>query len=382
MLAAKPEPASFQTPDPLRSFQKNQTESRLGRCDRLSGAPAEEGGERDPAPAAAPRLGDLRAVIRAIEDRPAPRWSLGGAGGTGSDNEPETQEFCPATPVRPLGAAEIDDRLGGGFPEAGLSELRVAAVRDAGAGLGFALALAVLLGATARRPLVWIAPAATLSDAGYPYRPGLAGFGLDPAALVVVRARRLEEALWAAEEAARSGAPALTLLEVQNNPAQLSLEGSRRLHWRARAAGRPILLLRQGGFAESTAAPLRLGLSAGPSAGPPRGLTGPETRRLLGAPAFTVSIEKSRDGRLGQVCLEWNPHERRFQTIRPAALSRPVLSTPPDGPAAPAALRPLLALGDGGAPGDGRAPGDGGAPGEGGRLRVGSDAGEPRRRAS
>ncbi|WP_061973337.1 ImuA family protein [Aureimonas sp. AU20] len=320
-----------------------------------------------------PRLGDLRAVIRRIEDRAPPRWSERGTGDAGSEQGGEGEEFCPAVPVCPLGFAEIDDRLGGGFPEAGLSELRVEAVRDAGAGLGFALALAVLLGATARRPLVWIAPAATLTDAGYPYRPGLAGFGLDPAALVMVRARRLEEALWAAEEAARSGAPALTLLEVQNNPAQLSLEGSRRLHWRSRAAGRPVVVLRQGGFAESTAAPLRLRLAAGPAADTPRSGVGLEAQRLVGAPAFTVSIEKSRDGRLGQVCLEWNPHERRFETIRPAALSRPVLSTPPDGPAAPAAVRPLMA------PGEGGAPGAGGARGE-GSVRDG--AREPRRRAS
>ncbi len=295
------------------------------------------------------RLETLRAAIRRIEDRPAETWEAPGKAEAGSRSQADTpkrqEEFRPVLPVCPLGADEVDRALGGGFPEAGLSEVRVETVRDGGAGLGFALALAVRLGASPQRPLVWIAPATTLTDAGYPYRPGLVAFGLDPAALVVVRARRLEDALWAAEEAARSGVPALTLLEVQNNPAALSLEGSRRLHWRSRHAGRPVLVLRQGGSAETTAAPLRLRLAAAPAGRVP----GLEAQSCLGAPAFALGVEKSRDGRLGQFHLEWNVHERRFvQAERAAALSRPVLPPPADGPAATADIRSLLAARDGG----------------------------------
>ena len=294
----------------------------------------------------------LRAAIRRIEHRPPQTWDAPGKAKTDgraqAEIEKTEEEFRPVLPVCPLGADKMDQALGGGFPEAGLSEIRVETVRDGGAGLGFALALAVRLGASPQRPLVWIAPAATLTDAGYPYRPGLVAFGLDPAALVVVRARRLEDALWAAEEAARSGAPALTLLEVQNNPAALSLEGSRRLHWRSRQAGRPVLVLRQGGSAETTAAPLRLQLAAAPAGRVPR----LEARSCLGAPAFAVAIEKSRDGRLGQFHLEWNVHERRFvQAERAAALSRPVLSSPADGSAATAEIRSLLAAREGGSRG-------------------------------
>ncbi len=295
------------------------------------------------------QLDTLREAIRRIEHRPSETWDTPRKARTDGPAQAEIEkaeeEFRPALPVCRLGADRIDQALGGGFPEAGLSEIRVETVRDGGAGLGFALALAVRLGASPRRPLVWIAPAATLTDAGYPYRPGLVAFGLDPAALVMVRARRLEDALWAAEEAARSGAPALTLLEVQNNPAALSLEGSRRLHWRSRHAARPVLVLRQGGSAETTAAPLRLQLSAAPAGRVP----GLEAHSCLGAPAFAVAIEKSRDGRLGQFHLEWNVHERRFvQAERAAALSRPVLSPPADGPAATAEIRSLLAARDGG----------------------------------
>ena len=304
------------------------------------------GEERSSSVPDVPKLSTLRAAIRRIEDRPPETWGLGGQASAEPDAPREGEglgeEFRPVLPVCPLGAEGIDQALGGGFPEAGLSEIRVETVRDGGAGLGFALALAVRLGASLRRPLVWIAPAATLTEAGFPYRPGLASFGFDPAALVVVRASRLEEALWAAEEAARSGAPALTLLEVQANPAALSLEGSRRLHWRSRNAGRPVLVLRQGGSAETTAAPLRRQLSAAPAGRVP----GLEALPCLGAPAFAVAIEKSRDGRLGQFHLEWNVHERRFvQAERAAALSRPVLSPPADGPAATAEIRSLLAAG-------------------------------------
>lgn len=345
MPGAKQEAASLGPSAPSRlpiDWEENANETGVSSDPSPS---REDEGQGAGAGKGADILGALRGAIRRIEDRAPERLRLGQDGASGAESPEGGEEFCPATPVCSLGLPEFDARLGGGFPEAGLSELRVDAVRDVGAGLGFALALAVLLHASPRRPLVWIAPAATLTDAGYPYRPGLAAFGLDPAALVVVRARRLEDALWAAEEAARSGAPALTLLEVQNNPAAFSLEGSRRLHWRARAAGRPVVVLRQGGFAESTAAPLRLCVSAGPAAPVPR----LEAQRLLGAPAFTVSIEKSRLGRVGQFRLEWNAHERRFDQQPAAAVSRSRLSPPVDGPAAPAAVRPLLALRDSGA---------------------------------
>lgn len=235
-------------------------------------------------------------------------------------------------PVRSLGVPAADRALAGGFPAAGLTEIHVDETRGAGTGTGFVLALAALFGARASRPVLWAGDAMTFREAGMPYLPGLAGFGLAPAALVVVRTRRLEEAVWAGEEAARSAALALAILEVRGNPRLLSLEGSRRLHFRAREAGLPLILLRQNGAAEPTAAPFRLRIRAGPAACVPDLA---DRARLIGHPVFDVTAEKTRDGRPQRFFLEWNLDERRFGSAAmpdaepfPGALAAEALDRP------------------------------------------------------
>ncbi|MCB8837705.1 ImuA family protein, partial [Aurantimonas sp. VKM B-3413] len=231
-----------------------------------------------------------------------------------------------------LGAPEIDAALGGGLIAAGLTEIHLDEARDGGTLAGFALALAVRLGASPLRPLLWIADGAAFAEAGLPYGPGLAGFGLDPAALVLVRARRLADAAWAGEEAAACSAIRLAILEVRGNPSRLALEGTRRLHLRAREAGVPLLLLRQSARAEATAAPMRLRIRPDPAA-PVADLAG--EARLIGHPVFSVTVEKSRDGRPQTCLLEWNPDERRFGLVRPAGaepLSRRPAGAAVDGP--------------------------------------------------
>ena len=81
-------------------------------------------------------------------------------------------------------------------------------------------------------------------------------------------------ALWIAEEAARLSALGGGLLEVDGNPDRLDLTATRRLHRRAQAAGRPVLLLRQSALAEPTAAPVRLLVAPAPAA-PRHTLAGP-----------------------------------------------------------------------------------------------------------
>lgn len=243
----------------------------------------------------------------------------------------------------PLGDPAADRMLGGGWPLRALAEIRTDAARDAGAALGFALGLAAMLGATRTRPLLWIAPAVALGEAGYPYLPGLAEFGLAPDALVVVRTRRLEEAVWAGEEAARSGAAALTLLEAPGNPRLLGLEGTRRLHLRASESGRPLLLLRLGARPETTAAPLRLHLRAG-AAGAVAGCDA----RLPGTARFHLSTEKGRGPAGRSAHLEWDPHDQRFRTPTPGPLSGRVSAEAPDRPDPPRAGGAVVAIGGGG----------------------------------
>ena len=179
-----------------------------GRESALDHAPSRAGKDRNHV------LATLRERIAAIEGEPACRLEV------------PKPEGMPARPVarrsalrlKSLGCAEADEALGGGFPASGLSELRASEARDGGSLAGFALALAILHGAAPGRPLVWIGDGLAFSEAGLPYRPGLSGLGFDPGALVLVRARRLEEAIWAAEEAAASKALAMAILETRGNP--------------------------------------------------------------------------------------------------------------------------------------------------------------------
>lgn len=268
----------------------------------FAGAPVEpSAGERAGRPVP-PVLTRLRGEVARIEGRLAERLQ---------EENPEA-DF-----VLPTGVAPFDEALSGGIPT-GLTELRLDQTRDAGAGAGFALALAILAGADACRPLIWIGERHVFTEGGHASAAGLRTLGLDPAALLLVAPQHLEEAIWAGEEAARSRAPALVVLETRGNPKRLGLEGTRRLHVRAKESGRPFLMLRQAGAPETSAAPLRLAVSAHPGA--PPGELGPG--RFLGAPAFRIDIEKSRDGRTRQFLLEWNAHEQRLALLdRAPALS-------------------------------------------------------------
>lgn len=289
--------------------------------------------------------------LNRLDDAPlapcgVPGTSMGNRAGVGDKGA------CPSGQGRrdlvSLGFDAADAALSGGFPGKGLTEIHVDETRQAGTGAGFALSLAVLFSAAALRPALWIGDGLVFSEAGLPYLPGLVSHGLDPGALLLVKARRLEQALWAAEEAARSPALSLVILEVRGNPAKLSLEGTRRLHFRAREAGLSLLLLRQGGRAEATAAPYRLRVAPGPAAGVPD----IADERLIGPPVLHIRVEKSPSGRPTSFLLEWNSHERRFQD--PRAADGRISATGPDHGRQPAAAvdrpypareaRPLLAF--------------------------------------
>lgn len=262
------------------------------------------------------------------------------------------------------GAEALDTALGGGLPKAALSEIHGAATRDAGAVAGFALSLvSLILKQGQRLPVLWIGTAEVFREAGFPYATGLYRlFGIEPEQLLFSEAPRLLDALWTAEEAARMTALAAVVLEIRGSPQRLDLTATRRLHARAQSAGRPVFLLRQAGEAEPTAAPVRLVLSAAPSA-PRQTIAGP-LAGSIGRPAFTVSIGKSRTALPGQFTLEWNPDERSFEERRTgeelAANPVPVVSASRRGKDPAPASGAVLAFATVGSP----AAGDQPSPGE------------------
>lgn len=240
------------------------------------------------------------------------------------------------------GISHFDQRLGGGLPQAGLSEIHSGETRKAGAVVGFALAFAAML-SLRRGPLLWIGTAEVFREAGQPYAPGLLQrFGLAPEMLLFVEVKTLDDGLWVAEEAAQLKSLSAVILELRGNPARLDLTATRRLHHRAVSADTPVFLLRHAAAAEPTAAPVRLVVSPAP-AGPRFAISGP-LHGFIGPPAFTVEISKSPGARPGRFILEWNADERSFKERRPT-LPRPVVPLPGDGPDMAPAIGTLLAFG-------------------------------------
>ncbi|MEO5336410.1 MAG: hypothetical protein H7841_05905 [Magnetospirillum sp. WYHS-4] len=129
----------------------------------------------------------------------------------------------------PFGLVDIDAALpGGGLARGALHAL--AGERPAVS--GFAAALAARLAGKEGRVL-WCRAGGDL------HGPGVAAFGLPPERLVVARARRPADLLWAMEEGLKSRALAAVLGEAESLPPVTA----RRLQLAAETGGTPALLL-------------------------------------------------------------------------------------------------------------------------------------------
>jgi protein ImuA len=165
----------------------------------------------------------------------------------------------PAVTPCPLGLPALDAALGGGLPRGCLQEVIPADGGAAAAGFAaFLLGRLVSQAEERGRGVLW----ASLGE-GDLYPPGLARFGLDPAAMILLSAPSPAELLWAMEEALRSSALAAVVGEVD----RIDLTAGRRLQLAAAAGGGVgFLLLRadRPPAAVSTAA-LRWRVGAGPN---------------------------------------------------------------------------------------------------------------------
>lgn len=205
--------------------------------------------------------------------------------------------------VLPLGQAALDDHLpGGGLPLSGLHEIAgERAEWDDGVASGFCAALlARLLAALGDSggPVLWAAPRADL------YGPGLAGFGLDPARLLLLRAGNDRDVLWALEEGLRAGALAAVVGEV----ADLERTAGRRLQLAAEAGGLPCFLLQRrrlaGGTQGPSAAVTRWRVAPLPS---DPGPSQPELGwALIGRPRWRVELLRCRGAAPGDFVMEWD----------------------------------------------------------------------------
>jgi hypothetical protein len=164
---------------------------------------------------------------------------------------------APARPVWSTGRSSLDARLpGGGWPTASLIEVLLDE-----SGLGEVQLFLPALVACQRRSgmedspwIVWIAPPHE------PYAPALAQQGIELGRLLVVRPNSATEALWAAEQALRSGVCAAVLLWLKGTDDRWL----RRLKLAAEAGGALGVLFRPGRHRfESSPASLRLLMTQG-----------------------------------------------------------------------------------------------------------------------
>lgn len=232
-----------------------------------------------------------------------------------------------------LGIPAIDTVLGGGLARGGLHDIYAATIAHHAAATGFAAALAVR--AAQAKPILWVRQDFLDTETGRLDAAGLAEFGLDPAGLILVRARDIEGVLRAGEQALSCAKLGAVLIEPWGAPRLLDLKASRRLSLAAAKSAVPILMLRVAACPAPSAAATRWMVHPLPSR--------PLADKAPGFPVFAVQLIRQRGGVAGlSWSVEWNCdqhsfQERRFQEQRSqdqrwpsaAPLPRAVVSIPP-----------------------------------------------------
>lgn len=193
----------------------------------------------------------------------------------------------------------------GGLARAALHEVLAAAP---GCGAAFCALLLARTGGT----VLWIAGG---KDELLAWPPGLAYYGLVPANLILVRAERWSDALWAMEEALRCPAVTGAVLALAWEPnrqagdGRLNLTATRRLQLAAEAGGALGLLLRP-----DTAHPA-------PTAAVTRWRIGPLRTAQAGTglddPRWQVELLRARSGRPGGPwAMTWHAAAGRLECER------------------------------------------------------------------
>jgi protein ImuA len=184
-----------------------------------------------------------------------------------------------------------------------LEEVGAAEPADAASALAFALER--LTDGDDPRPWVLATTPMWLRERGRPFARGLAFGRFAPERLIWVRAEREAGALWALEEALKSGAVAGGLGCVE----QPAFVTTRRLEFAARAGGARGVLLRAGPISDLSAARRRWRIAARPSG---------EAAFDLGAPGpvrLQAELVRRRDGPPGIWDLEQDDETGRFGVV-------------------------------------------------------------------
>jgi protein ImuA len=221
----------------------------------------------------------------------------------------------------PLGLKRADAILNGGLARGALHDIAPQAPIQLGAANGFALALAALAGkANGGRETLFIQTDLARLEAGAPYGIGLDLFGLPARRLLMLRARRPIDALFAMEEALKCRAVACVIAELPDDRADLTT--TRRLSLAARTHDGLGLLLRHRSTAMPSAAMTRWEVAAAPGARDANG--------GIGATSFLLSLVKNRRGSCARFRVAWSHHELAFVEADPVAVAAPPADRPAD----------------------------------------------------
>jgi protein ImuA len=195
-----------------------------------------------------------------------------------------------------------------------LNEIAAATHGDTAAAFGFVVA--AMAGALVARPgsAVLVTSRRSLADFGVAYGHGLARLGLDVDRLLLVDTRSDKDALWSLEEALRSGSrPALVAGGLAGG---LDLTSSRRLNLAAAVHGTPLALLRLPAATGTTAAVTRWRIASAPAARDAFG--------ALAGPRWRATLERCRNGRVGEWLVEWDHVAHRFRLVESVADRAPI----------------------------------------------------------
>jgi protein ImuA len=208
----------------------------------------------------------------------------------------------------PFGLGGLDSCLpDGGLPCGALHEI-VPAPQATPAALGFISAiLGRLTHSSSSSPVFLILPPYGLGHYGRLYGHGLRALGFDPARLILVETTQRKDALWAIEEAVRSGVPAAIAGVID----KLDLKTSQRLQLAATEAGLPLLLMRPSQNLESSAAATRWRVGTAEAARDRFG--------LIVRPRWHLQLERARNGRPGEWVVEYDHVAHRFSLAAPLA---------------------------------------------------------------
>src|ERR1700754_2367213 len=186
-----------------------------------------------------------------------------------------------------LGHGEADAALQGGLAKGAVHEVFAEGGRHGASATGFIAGLTARV--TARRPLVWVRQDFCELEAGSLSMHGLAEVGLDPRALVTVRAFDVESALRTTADALACDALGAVVLEVWGEARPLDLVASRKLTLAAQASGVTALVLRVAATPIPSTAETRWIVRAAHS--PPGSVAS-----VWGAPRFDAELVRNRHG--------------------------------------------------------------------------------------